>query len=162
MVWYRIKRGSLEKLITDQTFWRIHTLGGKTEAAQENIYNLLTKIFKIFMSTSGFLLLFVFIQPLFFKRRTLPLLCYQPINFLESPYYELVYIWQFSNCLFIFIFVISLSMTFYSALAFGFCQTMMLKESIINLKMETQTKESEENCYKKMREYIEYHSKLLR
>lgn len=163
MIIFRSSLKHLKEFLYEEGFWRINHLGDpEIERKQKRIYNIIATAFKVNFIFGVFMFIIAFSLPIITQERKLPLLCYHPVDFFAFPTYELIYVWQFMNCWFIMTFVMSMSGIFFSSISFGYCQTMMLKEAIRNLDMENLTTEDDEKrCFEKMKEYIQYHSKLL-
>lgn len=146
---------------TKYNFWKIDHLGPVMEEKQRKIYAFVAKCQKIFMLVSYTMLLSVFTLPFVTRPRRLPLLCYQPFNLMVSPYYEIMVFWQFINAHTILSFACNVYGIFLGLIVYLYCQTMMLKKALIDLDMEiVNTEEEEKECFAKLKEYVEYHSKL--
>lgn len=134
------------------------------EQKQLEIYNQVLKAFKILFSLGMILLIASFIKPFFIKDRVLPYaICFHGEQFMQTPYYEIMFLWQFANAYIIITMVFGFDSLFISNLAFGYCQMLMLKHELTNLKIQsTDHNLDEDNYFTKMKEYVCLHCRILK
>lgn len=116
------------------------------------------------MAANGLcLLILIYLTPfLFSKKRNLPLNCCTFINFLKSPLYEILFIWQFYCSLTISFFVCGIDFLFMSSLITGYCQIQMLKHELNNLKLEeSHFQKNELKYYIKVKKLVQAHNNII-
>lgn len=137
--------------------------GKEIEQEQKNIYKFIYKFSKIYLVIASLLTIMTFLVPLSGKERKLPLLCYDLGNFLQTPIYQLVYMWQIICVIFITPFFTGVIILFFCLIGFCYCQTIMLKHAFMNIDFSNvEDKENEENAFQELKNYVDFHNRLIK
>lgn len=144
-------------------FWPMNKFGKKVEEEQKKIYNFIYMCTKIYVSSALMLVFLTFLLPMFGKERKLPSKCYDWGHALDTPIYQLMFLWQFIDAVFITPFVVGNICLFSSLIAFCYCQMIMLKHAVENIDFSNmENKEKEGKIYLDIKTYMEFYCKLMR
>lgn len=159
---FRLKRQIFIDLLNPIDFWPINHVGEGTAKKQRKYYGLVEKCFKLVLWSGFGAIIATFLEPIVRQERHLPMLFYHFVDFMETPFFQIGYLWILLNTMFVFSQIVGMDAIFYSLLCFVYCQVLMLKEALKNVDMDYDNEEDEKKCFELLKNYVEYHSKLLK